>query len=464
VRDTHHVKATGLQGDASPEIIEILDDDTDAFGDRAPSHTMHDSGGPRWIAPVAATALIGLIGWGVATSASGNEPRVTPVTSTTAVTTTTTRPPPTTIASPPVPYYAVDAPPDYAIAFAEMQTIGSGDISFGDYQLWAEPGASADTGKWFSIEPWFTGPGNTTLNAHRVDVDGIPITVSHIEALAIATVEHSDQTAVRITAAGWTDDQLIQFAATVKSRGFNIDPIDVSITAGYELVNSVPPWIALQGAAEEQIFYQSQDNAFGGGLNLTVSAQQPKDAAGTPVDRQLALRFLLGHRTPFEVNGHSAIAGQVIGDNTSAIATWTDNGNIVTLYVSGTVPEAIALARTVHQVSATEWADMQQQAREGDGGFDEPAYASSPEYPISFGTDIAANAWDVRVSMATFGETRQVRQRHQFGADRRGNDHHAGDRRPHLRPCRPATCGRCYGRVARVAPRPRSGGRPVQRS
>ncbi len=112
LRDTREVRATGLQGDPSSEIIEILDDDTDAFGDRAPNHTVNDEGGTKWAGPLAALALIGLIGFGVATSSSsGDEQNVAPVTShdgvspTTQPASTTTQP-----AAPPVPYYAANPP------------------------------------------------------------------------------------------------------------------------------------------------------------------------------------------------------------------------------------------------------------------------------------------------------------------------------------------------------------------
>ena len=51
MRDTRDVKASGLQGEALPEIIEILDDGTDPFGDRATNTTNLDTGGPRWVGP-----------------------------------------------------------------------------------------------------------------------------------------------------------------------------------------------------------------------------------------------------------------------------------------------------------------------------------------------------------------------------------------------------------------------------
>ena len=72
MRDTRGVRATGLLGDASAEIIEIIDDDIDVFGDRGANTTMHDTGGPRWVGPTAAVALIAIIGYGIATSTSGS--------------------------------------------------------------------------------------------------------------------------------------------------------------------------------------------------------------------------------------------------------------------------------------------------------------------------------------------------------------------------------------------------------
>ena len=59
--------------DDFPEIIEIIDDDSDAFGSRQrPATTIYDTGGPRWVGPVAAAALVAFIAYGVVTSASSN--------------------------------------------------------------------------------------------------------------------------------------------------------------------------------------------------------------------------------------------------------------------------------------------------------------------------------------------------------------------------------------------------------
>ena len=89
--------AVDMKTEETPEIIEIIDDDIDVFGDRGANTTMYDAGGPRWIGPVAAVALLAIIGYGVATSASTSSvPKVAPAPSTTAGVPTTTQPAPTT--------------------------------------------------------------------------------------------------------------------------------------------------------------------------------------------------------------------------------------------------------------------------------------------------------------------------------------------------------------------------------
>src|SRR3954469_3320897 len=100
-----------MTSDEAPGIIEIIEDDNNPFGERAPSHTLDDAGGPRWIAPVAVAALVAIIGFGVATSASSGVPKAAPAPSTTVPEATTTVPAPTTtLARKLVPYYAASPP------------------------------------------------------------------------------------------------------------------------------------------------------------------------------------------------------------------------------------------------------------------------------------------------------------------------------------------------------------------
>src|SRR5258706_10040904 len=98
-----------MKTDDDLAIIEIIDDDVDPFGDRASNATSYDTGGPRWVGPVAAAALIAVMAYGIATSASSNSaPKVAPVTSAASAPTTTqpTAAPPTTVPEPLVPLYA----------------------------------------------------------------------------------------------------------------------------------------------------------------------------------------------------------------------------------------------------------------------------------------------------------------------------------------------------------------------
>ncbi|HEY0519254.1 MAG TPA: hypothetical protein VGC84_07150, partial [Ilumatobacteraceae bacterium] len=147
------MRAAGLKDDTSVEIIDIIDDGTDPFTDRAPNATMFDTGGPRWIGPAAAAALVALIGYGVATSAStSGAPKVAIAPSTTVAAPTTTVPPTaTTVAAPIVPYYSADPPREYSVVYADVEQHDDNYYGFGDYQLWATPNATATDGSWFSI-------------------------------------------------------------------------------------------------------------------------------------------------------------------------------------------------------------------------------------------------------------------------------------------------------------------------
>ena len=77
-----------MNTDESLQIIEIIDEETDQFGDRSTAVAADDVGGPRWIAPLAVAALVGLIGYGVVTSGHGS-PKAAPAPSTSLATFTT---------------------------------------------------------------------------------------------------------------------------------------------------------------------------------------------------------------------------------------------------------------------------------------------------------------------------------------------------------------------------------------
>ncbi len=415
MRDTRGVKATGLQGDTSAEIIEIIDDDIDVFGDRASHTTIADSGGPRWVGPVAAVALVALIGYGVATSAStSGAPKVAPVTSST-VAPTTTEPAPTTIVPEPlVPYYAADPPREYTVDYAEIQDgIGSTSSFFpGGYELWATPGATATSGSWFSIESY---PGGNSFiyatDAYRVQTDNQSIALSHTAfGQTIAQFSPSRSSSGTLTAFGLTDEEVVRLAESVSDdRPFELT--DPTLLTGYQLLSSVQPWFAVQGIPVEQIFYADSTNALNG-IGISVALRPPASEGGSTLDRQIALRFFLDHATPFGVDGHVAVAGSIIGQTFGqgdySIATWIAGDHIVTVTGTMPVPELISIARSVHQVSADEWQGMKFQASRNTGNDTFGAFDSTVSTPVSFGTDAEAKPWTIRASVATFGDQQQV--------------------------------------------------------
>ncbi|MEY2402404.1 MAG: hypothetical protein QOJ08_2515 [Ilumatobacteraceae bacterium] len=411
MRDTHHVRATGLEGDTPIEIIDIIDDDADAFGDGVQSTTMFDSGGPRWVGPVAAAALVALIGYGVASSASTSSvPRVEPGPSTTTPSPTTTRAAtPTTIPEPPVPYYAAEPSREYSVEYADVQQADQNYYGPGNYQLWSTPGATATSGSWFSVESY---PGNGanvySTDAYRLQVEQQTIAISHTPGgPTLAQFTPNKTSTVALTAFGLTDQDVVRLAQTVRIAREIVQFSDRAVVEGYELISTVQPWGAVQGTPVEQVFYSDGNNPVNGfGIAVGLFPQSTED--GTIPDRDTALRFFLDHATPFEVDGHTGMAGAVVGQQDFAMATWVAGDHIVTVSGSLPVPQLIATARTVHQVSRDEWSGMQFQASRHNVDNNFGNYEQSELVPVSFGTDATGKVWTIKVAIATFDEQNQV--------------------------------------------------------
>ncbi|MEY2523306.1 MAG: hypothetical protein QOJ66_1871, partial [Ilumatobacteraceae bacterium] len=200
-----------MKTDDDLAIIEIIDDDADPFGDRDNNTTVYDTNGPRWIGPAAAAALLALMAYGVATSASSSSaPKVAPVTTIAHAPITTQPPAPTTtVPAPLVPYYSADPPREYS-----LQNV-AGDSHFvrnlgGNYQLWATSGSTA----WLSIETY--SGATLTGDAYRVLAGTHSIAISHLTSgQSVAEFTPGGSVSVRITASEWSDDDLIRLAASV---------------------------------------------------------------------------------------------------------------------------------------------------------------------------------------------------------------------------------------------------------
>jgi hypothetical protein len=396
-----------VKTDDALDIIEIIDDDVDPFGDRASHTTIYDTGGPRWVGPVAAAALVGLIGYGVATSASTSSvPIVAPAPSTTVATTvaTTVPAPSTTVPEPAVPYYAADPPREFVVQDASIQERVEFSLRGGGYQLWATPGATATSGSWFSIDSFRVGPQSMYLqDGYRVQVGEQTIAFSHkASGHTITQASVGASMSVTITSFGWSDDDLVRLVQSISAPderlGNDVEIDDQTLIAGYEMLSTIQPWFAVQGVQLEQVYYASGVDPWKF-VSIGVAERPPSSQGGSTLDRQIALRFFLDHGTPFEADGHVATAGEIIGQPGQSIATWIASDHIVTLSAQLPVQQLISIARTVHEVSQDVWDGMQFQAATNRNLFND--YEQGPVSPISFGTDSDARDWKINVGVDT---------------------------------------------------------------
>ena len=268
----------------------------------------------------------------------------------------------------------------------------------GNYQLWATSGSTA----WLSIETYSGGTLGVGVDAYRVLAGTHSIAISHLtsgQSVAVFTPSGSDS--VRITSSGWSDDDLVRLAASVTADQRAIHLHDRSLVDHYQIISDVPPWLAMQGNPVEYVSYSSGLD-FRRDVTLTVAPRLPSNAGGATVDRQIASNYFFDQPTTFNADGHVAVGGLVIGQGDFALASWIANDHIVTISGFVPVPLLIEIARTVHQVSAEEWAGMQLQATQHQADNDFVNYSQSPPTPVSFGTDAASEAWTIEVSTVGF--------------------------------------------------------------
>ncbi|MBK5334071.1 MAG: hypothetical protein JJD93_18995 [Ilumatobacteraceae bacterium] len=398
-----------MKTDEDLAIIEIIDDDVDPFGDRATNTTIYDTGGPRWIGPVAAAALIALMTYGVATSATSNSaPKVAPVTTIEhAPTTTQPKPTPTTTVPPPlVPYYAADPPPEYSLDSAQIEDESGVIFSRppGNYQLWATSGSEA----WFSIVTYSGGGLGYAVDAYRVRSGAQSIAISHTPSgQTLTQFAHGGSVGVTITSSGWSDADLIMLASSVTADQRAIHFNDRSLLADYQMLSSVQPWLAVQGNPVEYVNYSSGRDLTGG-ITLTVAPRPPSGQGGDTRDRQVALYYFFDQATTFDADGHVAVAGTLVGQPDAALASWIAGEHIVT--ISGSLPlqQLVTIAQTVHEVTADEWRGMQFQAASHSSNNDFGNPTQSLPAPVSFGNDGAAEPWKIEVMIGTFANRQFV--------------------------------------------------------
>jgi hypothetical protein len=391
--------------DESLQIIEIIDDETDPFGERSPTVAIDDPGGPRWIAPLAVAVLVGLIGYGVVTSGGGS-PKATSITTSSVATLTTS--PPTTFdvgASPSVPYYAARPPQGYSVRFAQDQPFPN-DFGLIDYQLWATPDASAQTGSWFSATTSPGAPAVYATDAYRLQAGDLSIAVSHtVDEHTVAQFTLPGHTGVTVTSLGWSDDNLVRLASSMQADQSGLEFTDKWFTSDHQLISLAQPWLVVRGLPVEQIVYSSSRD-LGDAVAVTIGQSPPGAARPSADDREVALRFLLEGTTPIAADGHPGVAGTVIGASKYSIATWLDGDNIVTVGATVPLPQLITIAQSVHQVPTSVWAGMQDQADQNQA--DQETTDESPALTVSSGTDANSGPWTVEASVAHVADQQKI--------------------------------------------------------
>ncbi|HEY0520859.1 MAG TPA: hypothetical protein VGC84_15295, partial [Ilumatobacteraceae bacterium] len=369
----------------------------------------------RWVGPVAAIALVALMGYGVVTSAStSGVPKVAPAPTTTAhIGTPTTAPvTTTTIPQPIVPFYAAAPPRQYGVRYADLRDVDSFSPHDGGYQLWTTPNASSSTGSWFSIETFLDGSDSVyATNAVRLEATGDSFAISHTATGQTVTQAAIDKRiSATITSFGLSDDDVVRLAQSISGANDPNEPDvrvnDASLIAGYQMVSSVHPSLALQGTPAEQVYYEAGGDS-SQYFSITVSPRPPSNEGGSTLDRQLALRFYLDQSSMFDVDGHIATAGFVVGQDNQSIATWIAGDHIVTVSAQLPVADLISIAQTVHQVSPQVWAGMQFQASHNGDSFKHD-YKESPAVAVAAGNDTAGQPWAVDVAVGTLGAAEYV--------------------------------------------------------
>lgn len=408
------MRATGLQGDASPEIIEILDDDINVFNDRGSTsggrHGGADAGGPRWIGPAAAAVLVALIGYGVATSASSTSlPRASKPTPTTAA---PVRPTPTTTTpanAPVVQYYAADPPRQYSVHGADLEVLDHSPyngLEFQLYQLWATPGSSAAAGSWFSISATRGTSIVTAPDSYRIQPGQQSLAISHTPGgQTITKFSAGEPVIITITSFGWSDADLARLAASVQTDGRSVDFSDAWFTADHRLVSSVVPMLAVQSIPAEQLTYTATDNP-DADVVVTVAQRLRPDQGGATIDRDNALRYLLSDSTPFPVDGHAAVAGTMVGSGGRTIAAWIAGDDVVTVTSSLPVDQLVAIAETVHAITPAEWEGMKFQAVHNNSNHHRSEEAVV--FDVASGADPDLQQWTVSAAMNRVGDPDKI--------------------------------------------------------
>jgi hypothetical protein len=321
-----------MKTDVAPEIVEVIDDDYDVFGYGVATHSVDNSGvQSRWVGPAAAVALLALVGYGVATSATESS-----------ITTPVTPVAPELIDAV---YYVADPPPAFSMYLAESRdSAGNTDlIEPGAAELWATPNATATTGSWFVASR--DHPPTTSRNSYRKIVDGIEVIIEHDPETGQARLSFTKNgIAMGITSFGWIDRQLIRLVRSINFDNGAIGFSDGFFTPDHRRIARADPAAAMFGVPVTRVGYTT-------GLPTELADSFTITVAADSVDHASALRFAMADISSLTIGGQPAIIGRAAADPTVSIAQWHDGERLITIRGDLDAERLEAVANTVHQGS-----------------------------------------------------------------------------------------------------------------
>jgi hypothetical protein len=322
-----------VKTEPSPQIVEMIDDDGDAFADRSVDRTGSVTGGGlHWIGQGAAVALIAVVGYGVISSAVGSDSRARPTTP--------------GLIDPQ--YYVADPPPEFTLYLAEDRDQAGAPTSHfaesGPAQLWATNDATGTQGSWFVVSK---GVHHATgRNAYRTLVDGVGVVIERDPSSRQSRVSFTKNgTPLEITAFGWLDRQLVRLVRSVSVDDSVINFSNEFFATDHRHILDADPDVALLGLPVARVEYTTaQPSGLEHRFTITVSGD-------TVVNPETVVKFALARTATFTVGDHPAIVGESVADPTVSIAQWHDDERLIT--VSGNLdPERLqAIAETVHRTS-----------------------------------------------------------------------------------------------------------------
>ena len=382
------------------EIIDVSDGDADDIDHHRRVSTTHDAGGPRWVGPATAAVLVGLIGYGIATStSSGASPKAAAVTSTIAPEATLPTPTNRVSLATADAYYAADPPRRFTVESANVQALDGAPFLGYAYELWATADASATSGRWFSVATYHTST-MTAPDAYRLQAGGLSIAIAHLVAgQSVTRFTENGTLAVTVTSFGWSDDELLRLATSIQANEGSVRFTDAWFKPSHTLQSNVQPWLSVQGVPAERISYIASDDP-ADNIVVTVAQRLPQQEVGSATVRDTSLRFLLSPNTPFTVDGQDAVAGEIVGQEHRALATWITGDHVITVAGSMPVSSLITIARTVHQVSARDWDHMRYDA--------EHNQVNAARYETSVAHKLTETGLNVWVAIANVGSQKQL--------------------------------------------------------